>query len=71
MSIKATRSYRCSYHPHDRHGVPVTTDSGVLPFVQLKALSAEDAQRKAQAVTGQTVVNVERLDGAVVAREAA
>lgn len=63
MSIQPSRSYRCSYHPKDRHGVPEFTDTGVLPFVQLKAVNAEDAQRKAQAVTGCAVVGVERLEG--------
>lgn len=58
-----TRSYRCSYHPKDRGGFPVQADSGVLPFIQLKAANAEDAQRKAHAVTGCAVASVERLEG--------
>ena len=62
MSIKLTRSYRCSYYPKDRFGSPVATDTGVLPFVQLKATDAEDAQRKAHAVTGCAVVGVERIE---------
>lgn len=62
MQIQPTRSYRCSYHPQDRFGTAVPADTGVLPFVQLKAANAEDAQRKAQAVTGCTVVGVERME---------
>lgn len=65
MHVQPARSYRCSYHPQDRFGVPVSAETGVLPFVQLKAASAEDAQRKAQAVTGCAVVGVERMEGGV------
>lgn len=65
-TITHTRSYRCSYHPQDRSGFPVQADSGVLPFVQLKAANAEDAQRKAHAVTGCAVASVERMDEVVV-----
>lgn len=63
MHVQIKRSYRCSYYPQDRFGCPVAADTGVLPFVQVKASSAEDAQRKAHAVTGCAVVGVERLDG--------
>lgn len=65
MQITPQRSYRCAYHPKDRYGAPVPCDTGVLPFVQLKAPSAEQAQRSAQAVTGCAIVNVERLEGGV------
>jgi len=63
MPAIQTRSYRCSYHPKDRFDSPVATDSGVLPFVNVKAHSAEDAQRQAHAKTGCAVVNVERMEG--------
>lgn len=63
MQIKVQRSYRCSYYPNDRFGSPLAADTGVLPFVQLKATDAEDAQRKAHAVTGCAVVGVERMEG--------
>lgn len=56
------RSYRCSYHPQTRDGFPVPADTGVLPFVQVKAANAEDAQRKAHAVTGCPVASVERME---------
>lgn len=62
MHVKTKRSYRCSYYPKDRYGSPVATDTGVLPFVQIRATDAEDAQRKAHAVTGCAVVGVERIE---------
>lgn len=61
--IHPTRSYRCHYHPRDGGGFPTLADTGVLPFVQLKATDAEDAQRKAHHVTGCPVVSAERLEG--------
>ena len=60
----STRSYRCHYTPTDWDGIPVTSESGVLPFVQLKAPDAEQAQRFAHAVTGCPINEVERLEGA-------
>lgn len=62
MQVTPTRSYRCTYHPQDGYGFPAPADTGVLPFVQLKARDAEDAQRKAHAVTGCPVSQVERLE---------
>lgn len=62
MSIRPARSYRCSYHPKDPQGFPTPADTGVLPFVQVKASTAEDAQRKAHAVTGCAISHVERIE---------
>ena len=56
------RSYRCHYHPKDRNGYPAACDTGVLPFVQVKARDAEHAQRVAHDLTGCSISNVERLD---------
>ncbi len=64
MQISTARSYRCSYHPKDRLGVPDACEAGVLPFIQVKARSAEDAQRRAHAVTGCPIAAVERLEAA-------
>lgn len=55
-------SYRCHYHPIDRDGLPVPCDSGVLPFVQLQATSAEQAQRAAHALIRSPIATVERLE---------
>jgi len=63
-SPSATRPYRCFYAPVDRNGFPTNTDTGVLPFVDLKAASGEAAQRKAHAKTGCPVASVERLEHA-------
>lgn len=59
------RSYRCSYSPLDRDGFPVVTDTGVLPFVQVQATDAEQAQRAAFALTGCPISEVQRLEPAV------
>jgi hypothetical protein len=56
------KSYRCHYHPQDRDGWPLPNESGVLPFLQLKATSAEDAQRKAHHTTGCAVAEVLRIE---------
>jgi hypothetical protein len=63
QQITETRSYRCSYHPKDFNGYPVAADSGVLPFIQVKARNAEHAQRAAFALTGCVVSGVERQEG--------
>lgn len=63
MQITPARSYRCSYHPKDRNGYPVAAESGVQPFVQVKAHSAEHAARAAFAVTGCPISHVERVEG--------
>lgn len=68
--IHPSRSYRCHYHPRDGGGYPMPAETGVLPFVQLKAANAEDAQRKAHHVTGCSVVSAERLEEAADADRA-
>lgn len=63
MQVTPTRSYRCNYHPKGPSGYPVPADTGVLPFVQLKAPNAEAAQRAAHHVTGCAIDSVERVEG--------
>lgn len=58
------RSYRCHYTPTDRDGYPVPSENGVLPFIQLQATDAEQAQRAAHAVTGCPIAEVTRLEAA-------
>lgn len=58
------RSYRCHYTPLDRDGFPVPSESGVLPFIQIKAESAEDALKKAFAIKCCPIAEVERLEAA-------
>jgi hypothetical protein len=62
LAHHCSRSYRCHYHPKDRNGFPAACDTGVLPFVQVKARDAEHAQRVAHDLTGCSISNVERLD---------
>ncbi|RZL38725.1 MAG: hypothetical protein EOP35_05135 [Rubrivivax sp.] len=57
--IREAVSYRAFLRPA---GHP--TDTGVLPFIQLRAVSAEHAMRAAHHVTGHPVDSVERLDAA-------
>lgn len=61
------RSYRCTYTPLDRDGYPVASETGVLPAVQVRAASAEDAQRLAHATVGCPIVQVDRLELSEVA----
>lgn len=63
-----TRSYRCHYTPRDRFGLPILSDTGLLPFVQVKASTAEHAQRAAFATTGCPISHVERLEDAPTAQ---
>lgn len=65
FTVTHTRSYRCSYHPKDLNGHPIAAESGVQPFVQVKATSAEHAARAAHAVTGCPVSEVVRVEGGV------
>lgn len=58
MQSNSTRSYRCYYHP--RADQPAET--GVLPFVQVKAASADHAMRSAHAVLGLTIDRAERIE---------
>lgn len=62
MQITETRKYRAYYVPLDQYRAPVASESGVLPFVQLKATNAEAAHRSAHAVTGCPIDRVERLE---------
>lgn len=55
-------SYRCTYHPADRAGFESISETGVLPFVQLRASGAEEAQRLAHLITGCAVSDVLRLE---------
>lgn len=61
MSINERR-YRAYYSPLDRDGFPVSSDTGVLPFVQIKADSAEQALTQAYALVGCPISEVQRLD---------
>lgn len=67
MNILPLRSYRCAYHPIDAYGNVQLAESGVLPIVQVKAASAEQAQRVAHVVTGCAIESVERMEDAEVA----
>lgn len=58
------RSYRCFFTPKDALGHLAPSDTGALPFVQLKAESAEAAFISAHHVTGCPVSDVERLEAA-------
>lgn len=68
MQVHATRSYRCHYTPLDRDGFPVPSDSGLLPFVQVKACNAEHALRAAFATIRCPISHVERLEDAATAQ---
>ena len=59
---QAARAYRCHYTPLDRDGWPVPSESGVLPFVDVRASNAEVAQRLAHARTSCPITSCERLD---------
>lgn len=63
MQVTPTRSYRCPYFPKDRQGYPQASESGTLPFVQVKAANAEQAQRMAHHVTGCAIADAERVEG--------
>ena len=69
LHIPTTRSYRCHYTPLDRNGFPGPSDSGLLPFVQVKATNAEHALRAAFATIRCPISHVERLEEAVTAQE--
>ena len=64
MSNSGQRSYRAYYTPLDRDGYPAPSDSGVMPFLQVRAANAEAAQRAAHALTSCPIANVERLEEA-------
>lgn len=60
--MSTSRSYRCTFTPIDRFGVPINTESGVLPWLQLRAKDAEQAARMAHASVGAPIVQVERIE---------
>ena len=62
--MNAARSYRCYFTPRDALGHLASSDTGTLPFVQVKAANAEAALISAQHVTGCPVAQVERLEQA-------
>lgn len=61
-SITPLRSYRCFLTPLTDRGLPVLSESGTAPFIQLKATSAEHARVAAHQITGKPVAEVERLE---------
>ena len=63
-ALTAGRRYRCYYTPRDKLGHLTQTETGYLPFVQLRAPNAEDAQVAANHVTGCPVADVVRLEHA-------
>ena len=71
MNVLLARSYRCTYHPTDGYGRVQLSESGVLPIVQVKAASAEQAQRAAAAITGCSIESVERVEDSEAAEVAA
>jgi len=62
--MAVARSYRCYFTPREALGHLASSDTGALPFVQVKAANAEAALISAQYVTGCPVCNVERLEQA-------
>lgn len=62
MQVTPLRSYRCFFTPLDRDGLPVLSESGVQPFVQVKANDAEHAQRAAHHTVGCPISDVQRIE---------
>lgn len=62
MMHGVSRPYRAFYTPLDRDGWPVPSETGVLPYVDLKATDAEHAQRKAHERTKCPIDRVERIE---------
>ena len=63
MQVTALRSYRCYHYPKTPYGRPVASETGVLPFVQVRTSSATRAMEKAAAVTGCVIDRAERQEG--------
>lgn len=61
-SITPLRSYRCYFTPLTDRGLPILSESGTQPFIQIKAANAEAAQRAAHHLTGKPVADVERIE---------
>lgn len=60
------RTYRCFYAPTAPWGSLALGESGVVPFVQVTASSAEEALRAAHRTTGCPITEAERLDDPAV-----
>jgi hypothetical protein len=56
------RTYRCTYQPLDRDGIPVPCETGVMPYTVLLAPDAEAAQRLAHDRTKSPICSVERIE---------
>ncbi|GEM_PF-4125495 len=62
MHIAPLRSYRCYHYPKTPQGLPVADETGLLPFVQVRAASAAHALRAAASITGCVIDRAERLE---------
>lgn len=63
MQVTPSRSHRRYHYPKTPYGQPVVSETGVLPFVQVRASSATRAMEKAAAVTGCVIDQAERQEG--------
>lgn len=64
MQVTALRSYRCYHYPKTPNGQPpAVSETGVLPYVQVRAASATHAMQAAAALTGCVIDRAERLEG--------
>ncbi len=61
-TLPIPRSYRCFYTPKDALGHLNPSDTGALPFVQVRAANAEKAFTRAHHVTGCPVSEVVRIE---------
>eukprot|EP01041_Mallomonas_annulata_P017243 gene17243-35624_t len=59
---QGTRSYRCTYFPKDKQGIPQPCDSGALPSIQVQACNANQAELLAGATVNGLVASVERIE---------
>jgi hypothetical protein len=64
MTKLSSQRYRCTYSPLDINGYSLASESGVLPFIDVHAESAEHAARLAHSNKGAPIVDVMRLDDA-------
>ncbi len=62
MTKRARRMFRCFYHPADKFGNPVPMASGVLPSVDVPAVSRDEAASKAFAQVRAPITETQRLD---------
>jgi hypothetical protein len=56
-------SYRCYYTPLDSDHRPVLSETGVLPYIDVRAGNAEQAQRAAHKKLHAPIAQVERREG--------